>query len=54
MHSVRLHQTQKYDQEVGLHGDYLLICYDERYKIVATPINSNKFSDWFWLEKVKL
>jgi len=27
-------------------------CYDERYEVIATPINSNKFTD-FDLKKVK-
>jgi len=32
--------TQEYDQEEGLH------CYVERYKIIATPMNSNKFTEF--------
>jgi len=39
-----VHWTQKYDQ--GVHEDYPLIhCYDKRYEIIATPINSNRFTD---------
>jgi len=34
-HLHEVHWTQKYDQEV--HED------DKRYKIIATPVNSNKF-----------
>jgi len=34
---------KKYDQEV--HKDYPIHCYDERYKIIATLINSNTFAD---------
>jgi len=36
--------TQKYDQK--LHKDYPILCYDERYKIIATTTISNKFSDF--------
>lgn len=49
--------TQKYDQE--LHKEYLVLCYDERKQIIATPLNSNTFTDFvlkkqkFCLEKVK-
>jgi len=32
--------TKKYTKII------LLLCYDERYKIMATPINSNKFKDF--------
>ena len=41
-----VHWTQKYDHEV--HEDYPigLLCYDERYRIIATSINSNKFTDF--------
>ena len=45
-----VHWTKKYDQEV--HGDYSIHCVDERKKIIATPINSNKFTD-FDLEEYK-
>ena len=47
-----VHWTQKYDQGVaiGLHEDYPIHCYDERYKIIATPINSNRFT-YFDLKK---
>jgi len=41
---VGLHQTPKYDQEA--HKHYHIHCYDERYKIIAPPINSNKFTDF--------
>jgi len=44
-----VHWTPKYDQ--GVHEDYPIHCYDERY--IATPINSNKFTD-FDLKKVKI
>jgi len=36
--------TQKYDQ--GVHEDYPMLCYYERYEIIATPINSNRFKDF--------
>jgi len=36
--------TQKY--KTGVHEDYPIHCYDERYEIVATPINSNRFTDF--------
>jgi len=39
-----VHWTQKYDQEV--HEDQHIYCYDERYKIIAIPINSRKFTDF--------
>jgi len=41
-----VHWTQKYDQ--GIHEDYPIHCYDERYEIIATPIglNSNRFTDF--------
>ena len=45
-----VHWTQKYDQ--GVHEDYPIHCYDERYEVIATPINSNKFKD-FDLKKGK-
>jgi len=44
-----VHWTQKHDQ--GVHKDYA--CYDERYEVIATLINSNKFTD-FDLKKVKI
>ena len=46
-----VHWTQKYDQEV--HEDYPTHCYDERYEVIATPIDSNRFTD-FDLKKVKI
>ena len=45
-----VHWTQKYDQEV--HQYYPIHCYDECYKIIATPINSNTFTH-FDLKKLK-
>jgi len=30
----------------SLHEDYHIHCYDERYEIIATPINSNRFKDF--------
>jgi len=33
-----VHWTQKYDQ--GVHEDYPIHCSDERYEVIATPINS--------------
>ena len=39
-----VHWAQKYDQ--GVQQDYPIHCYDERYGIIATPINSNRFSDF--------
>ena len=47
---VDLHWTQKYDQ--GVHEDYPTQSYDERYEIIAKPINSNRFTD-FDLKQVK-
>jgi len=44
MQSHAVHWTQKYDQEV--HKDYPIFCYDKHYKIIATPTNSNKFTDF--------
>jgi len=41
---------EKYNQ--GVHEGYPIHCYDERYEVTPTPINSNKFSD-FDLKKVK-
>jgi len=35
-----------------VHEDYPIHCYDERYKVIATPINSNKFTA-FDSKKVK-
>ena len=35
---------KKYDQ--GVHEDYPIHYYDERYEITATPINLNKFTDF--------
>jgi len=46
-----VHWTQKYDQ--GVHKDYLIHCYCKRYEVIATPINSNKFTD-FNLKKAKI
>jgi len=53
LNAVGLHWTQKYDQEihVGLHEDYSILCYDKRYKMVATPINSNNLFTYFDLKK---
>ena len=40
-----VHWTKKYDQGVGLHEDYPIHCYYERYEIIrSTPIKSNKFT----------
>jgi len=36
---------QKYNKEVGLHEEYPTHCLDERYKIIATPINSKKIKN---------
>jgi len=36
----------KYAQEVGLHEDHSIHFNDERYKIITTQINSNKFTDF--------
>ena len=36
-----------------MHEDYPIHCYDEGYEVIATPINSNKFTD-FDLKKVKI
>jgi len=44
--SHAVHWIQKYDQEVGLHEDQRMHCYVERYKITATPMNSNKFTEF--------
>ena len=35
-----------------MHVDYTIRCYNERYEIIAIPINSNKFTD-FDLKKSK-
>ena len=43
--SHAVHWTQEYDQEEGLNEDKLMHCYVERYKIIATPKNSNKFTE---------
>ena len=36
--------TQKYYQ--GVHKDYPIHYYDERYEITSTPINSNRYTDF--------
>jgi len=36
--------TQKYNQ--GVHEDYPIHCYDVRDEVIATPINSNKLTDF--------
>jgi len=41
-----VHWTQKYDQGVGLYEDYPIHCYDESYEIIATTINSYRFTDF--------
>jgi len=33
-------RSQEFDQEEGLHEDQLMGCYVERYKTIATPMNS--------------
>jgi len=41
------HWTQEYDKEEGLWRLVLLMhCYVWRYEIIATPINSNKFTEF--------
>ena len=45
-----MHWTQKYAQEV--HEDYPIPFNDKHYKIVATPINLNKLTDYA-LKKLK-
>jgi len=42
--------TQKYDEGVGLHEDYPTHSYNERYEIIAAPINPNRFT-YFDLKK---
>ena len=42
--------TQNYNQEV--HEDHPVHCYDERCKVIAAPINSNRFTD-FGLKNLK-
>jgi len=38
---------QKYDQGVGyMKIIYPIHCYDDLYKIIATPRNSNRFTDF--------
>ena len=37
----------------GVHEYNPMHCYDERYEVIATPINSNKFTD-FELKKVEI
>jgi len=44
-----VHWTQKFDQEA--HEDYPLHCYDERCEIIASPINSNRFTDFDFKNK---
>jgi len=39
-----VHWTQTYDQ--GVHEDYPIHCFDERYEIIAIPINSSRFTDF--------
>jgi len=39
---VGLHWTQK---------DYPIHCYDERNEIIATPINSNRFTEFYLKSK---
>jgi len=34
-----VHWTQEHDQEEGLHEDYFMHCYVERYKIISNPMN---------------
>ena len=46
-----IHWTQKYDQRV--HEDYPIHCHDERYEVIKTPINGNKFTDSD-LQKLKI
>ena len=43
-----VHWTQEYAQ--GVHEDHPIHCCDERYEIIATPINLKKIAD-FDLEK---
>jgi len=33
-----------------VHEDYPKHCYDERYKIIAAPINSNRFTDFDFIK----
>ena len=40
---------RKYVQEA--HEGYSIHCYDERYKIIATPINSSRFTDFDFKNK---
>ena len=44
--SHAVHWTQEYDQGEGLHEAKLMHCYVERYKVIATPINLNKFTEF--------
>jgi len=46
--SHAVHWAQEYDQEKGLHEDQLMHCYMyvDRYKIIGTPMNSNKFTEF--------
>jgi len=41
-----VHWTQKYDQGVHVLHVYRIHCYDDRYEIKATAINSNRFTDF--------
>ena len=43
-----VHWTQKVGYDQGVHEDYPMHCYHERYEVglIAAPINSTKFTDF--------